>query len=61
MRIQTTVRTPSPSWFLWIDTARPGWMNMAIDQTLLERASAGERWLRLYGWKPTIFQSFAGS
>ena len=52
MRIQTTVRTPSPSWFLWIDAARPGWMNMAIDQTLLERASAGERWLRLYGWKP---------
>jgi lipoate-protein ligase A len=25
---------------------------MAIDQTLLERASAGERWLRLYGWAP---------
>lgn len=26
---------------------------MAIDQTLLERASAGERWLRLYGWAPS--------
>jgi lipoate-protein ligase A len=25
---------------------------MAIDQTLLERAAAGERWLRLYGWEP---------
>jgi lipoate-protein ligase A len=25
---------------------------MAIDQTLLERAMAGERWLRLYGWAP---------
>lgn len=25
---------------------------MAIDQTLLDRAAAGERWLRLYGWAP---------
>ncbi len=25
---------------------------MAIDQTLLERAMAGERWLRLYTWAP---------
>jgi lipoyl(octanoyl) transferase len=25
---------------------------MAIDQTLLERAMSGERWLRLYGWEP---------
>ncbi len=41
-------------WRLWIDrTPRPGWANMAIDQTLLERASAGERWLRLYGWEPS--------
>jgi len=40
-------------WRLWVDsTPRPGWANMAIDQTLLERASAGERWLRLYSWKP---------
>jgi len=41
-------------WRLWVDrTPRPGWANMAIDQTLLERASAGERWLRLYGWAPS--------
>jgi lipoate-protein ligase A len=41
-------------WRLWVDrTPRPGWANMAIDQTLLERASAGERWLRLYGWSPS--------
>ena len=26
---------------------------MAIDQTLLDRASTGERWLRLYGWAPS--------
>ena len=40
-------------WRLWVDgTPRPGWANMAIDHTLLERASAGERWLRLYGWAP---------
>lgn len=31
---------------------RPGWRNMAIDQTMLERAGAGERWLRLYRWAP---------
>ena len=31
----------------------PGWANMAIDQTLLDRAPAGERWLRLYGWAPS--------
>jgi lipoate-protein ligase A len=42
------------SWRLWIDdTPRPGWANMAIDQTLLDRAEhCGERWLRLYGWDP---------
>jgi lipoyl(octanoyl) transferase len=41
-------------WQLWVDrTPRPGWANMAIDQTLLERASVGERWLRLYGWAPS--------
>jgi lipoyl(octanoyl) transferase len=40
-------------WRLWVDrTPRPGWANMAIDQTLLERALVGERWLRLYGWAP---------
>jgi lipoyl(octanoyl) transferase len=42
------------SWRLWIDgTPRPGWANMAIDQTLLDRAEhSGERWLRLYAWDP---------
>jgi lipoate-protein ligase A len=42
------------TWRLWVDaTARPGWANMAVDQALLDRAeSAGERWLRLYGWNP---------
>ncbi len=35
------------------EEARPGWANMAIDQTLLERAEQlGERWLRLYRWSP---------
>jgi lipoate-protein ligase A len=38
---------------MWIDaTPRAGWLNMAIDQALLERAEAGERWLRLYSWDP---------
>ncbi|MEO6055266.1 MAG: hypothetical protein ABIQ49_00360 [Gemmatimonadales bacterium] len=38
---------------LWLDTIpRPGWLNMAIDSALLERAEAGERWLRLYAWDP---------
>jgi lipoate-protein ligase A len=41
-------------WHLWIDeTPRPGWANMAIDQTLLDRAQRlGESWLRLYTWEP---------
>jgi lipoate-protein ligase A len=41
-------------WNLWIDDqARPGWTNMAIDQTLLDRAEhQGESWLRLYQWQP---------
>lgn len=38
---------------LWPDpTPRPGWRNMAIDLALLERAQAGESWLRLYAWDP---------
>ena len=38
---------------LWIDRVpRPGWLNMAIDRALLERAQGGERWLRLYAWDP---------
>ena len=47
-----THRTDLCALVQWIDIARPGWANMAIDQTLLERAAAGERWLRLYGWNP---------
>lgn len=41
-------------WLLWIDQApRPGWANMAIDHSLLERAEQlGESWLRLYQWAP---------
>jgi lipoyl(octanoyl) transferase len=40
-------------WHLWIDeTSRPGWANMAIDRTLLDRAELGECWLRLYSWEP---------
>ena len=43
------------SWHLWIDEApRPGWANMAIDTSLLERAERlGEGWLRLYRWNPS--------
>ncbi len=38
---------------LWRDAVpRPGWLNMAIDRALLERAKAGESWLRLYAWSP---------
>lgn len=41
------------SYTLWLDLGgRPGWQNMAIDQAMLERAGAGERWLRLYRWSP---------
>ena len=40
---------------LWSDALpHAGWLNMAIDATLLERAEAGERWLRLYAWEPTL-------
>jgi lipoyl(octanoyl) transferase len=41
-------------WHLWIEECpRPGWANMAIDQTLLDRAELlGESWLRLYRWEP---------
>ena len=42
------------SWTLWLDLeGRPGFRNMAIDQSLLGRAAErGERWLRLYRWAP---------
>ena len=41
-------------WRLWVDEIpRPGWANMAIDQTLLDRAEQyHESWLRLYQWQP---------
>jgi lipoyl(octanoyl) transferase len=40
---------------LWLDEApRPGWRQMAIDETLLERAAGGQRWLRLYRWEPCL-------
>ena len=39
---------------VWCDPLpRPGWLNMAIDRVLLERAMAGESWLRLYAWSPS--------
>lgn len=42
------------AWRLYLDLEpRPGALNMAIDQALLERAGRlGERWLRLYRWRP---------
>jgi len=44
-----------PDYSLWPDPQpRPGWLNMAIDDTLLARAEAGERWVRLYAWEPTL-------
>jgi lipoyl(octanoyl) transferase len=43
----------APSWRLLLDLdGRPGWENMGMDQALLARAGAGERWLRLYRWAP---------
>ena len=45
---------PRTRWHLWLDLSpRPGALNMAIDQTLLERAARlGEHRLRLYRWQP---------
>jgi lipoate-protein ligase A len=45
---------PALRYTLWHDAVpRPGWLNMAIDHALLERAAAGEAWLRLYAWSPS--------
>jgi len=53
-RAETADRTERESFVLWVDeTPRPGWANMAIDQTLLDHAELlGESWLRLYAWEP---------
>ncbi len=43
----------APVWYLWIDQPRPGFLNMAIDETLLRLAEAGgSGFLRLYAWTP---------
>jgi lipoate-protein ligase A len=45
---------PALPYTLWHDAVpRPGWLNMAIDLALLERAAGGESWLRLYAWSPS--------
>jgi lipoyl(octanoyl) transferase len=53
-RLALTEREPESRWQLWVDdNPRPGWVNMSIDQTLLERADhLAESWLRLYQWEP---------
>jgi lipoate-protein ligase A len=41
------------AWHLWIDQPRPGFLNMAIDETLLRLAETdGTGFLRLYAWAP---------
>jgi len=41
------------TWHLWLDTRRPGFLNMAIDETLLRMSeTTGAGFLRLYGWAP---------
>lgn len=51
---RSTVHRPPSTVRLYRDLSpRPGALNMAIDQALLERAAgAGECWLRLYTWSP---------
>lgn len=45
---------PALRYILWHDAVpRPGWLNMAIDRALVERAAAGESWIRLYAWSPS--------
>jgi len=40
-------------WSLWVDPARPGWENMAVDAALLDRTlETGEAFLRCYRWEP---------
>lgn len=46
-------RTPVRLWYLWIDQPRAGFLNMAIDETLLRLAEVnGSGFLRLYAWTP---------
>jgi lipoate-protein ligase A len=47
-------RGDTGEWHFWVDEQpRPGYANMAIDLTLLDRAERqGESWLRLYQWQP---------
>ena len=48
-----SLRGRTAAWRWWYDVeARPGTLNMALDQALLERAAGGERWFRLYRWDP---------
>jgi lipoyl(octanoyl) transferase len=43
------------TYYLWTSPRPlPGWLNMAADAVLLERAEAGERWVRMYAWEPTL-------
>ena len=46
--------SPIVDWFLWLDdTPRPGFLNMAIDSSLLALAEIdGVGFLRLYRWSP---------
>src|SRR5690242_15564175 len=51
----TDALRPPMHFYLWPSPLpRPGWLNMAIDAALLERAEVGERWVRLYAWEPTL-------
>jgi lipoate-protein ligase A len=43
------------AYYLWSSPRPfPGWLNMAVDVTLLDRAETGERWVRMYAWEPTL-------
>jgi len=48
------VSRPRPvPWTLFVDGARPGWENMAVDAALLDRTLAtGGAFLRCYRWEP---------
>jgi lipoate-protein ligase A len=49
----TAHRSPARGWSLFVDIARAGWENMAVDVALLDRTLAtGEAFLRCYRWEP---------